>query len=167
MPARPVALVHGFTSSFEHNWRRTGWVDILADEGRDVIEIDMLGHGRSDKPTDPRPTSTWTSCGAALAPHGLVDAVGFSAGGELLLRLMVRDPGRFGRVVLLGVGDTVFSEKDSAAPLIAALTGDDEPAEITLRVFQRLARARGTTPRRWPLSSAATSRRCGPEDCAA
>jgi pimeloyl-ACP methyl ester carboxylesterase len=168
MPARPVALVHGFTSSFEHNWRRTGWVDILADEGRDVIEIDMLGHGRSDKPNDPRAYEHVDELvAAALAPHGLVDAVGFSAGGELLLRLMVRDPGRFGRVVLLGVGDTVFSEKDSAAPLIAALTGDDEPAEITLRVFQRLARGEGNDPEALAAFLGRHVEAVRTEDCAA
>src|SRR5439155_19265427 len=50
---RPVVLVHGFGSSFEHGWREPGWADILADGGREVIGVDLLGHGESSKPLDP------------------------------------------------------------------------------------------------------------------
>jgi len=73
----------------------------------------MLGHGRSDKPTDPRAYEHVDELvAAALAPHGWWTPSDSRREAKLLLRLMVRDPGRFGRVVLLGVGDTVFSEKD-------------------------------------------------------
>src|SRR5260370_26842131 len=42
----PVLLVHGFASSAEHNWRRPGWLDLLADLGRETIAVDLPGHGR-------------------------------------------------------------------------------------------------------------------------
>jgi pimeloyl-ACP methyl ester carboxylesterase len=45
MSDHPVLLVHGLASSFEHNWRATGWVDILADEGRTALGMDLPGHG--------------------------------------------------------------------------------------------------------------------------
>ena len=33
----PVLLVHGFASSAEHNWRHPGWLDLLADCGRETL----------------------------------------------------------------------------------------------------------------------------------
>ena len=35
-----LILLHGFGSSFDHNWQQTGWVDILADFGVTVPAID-------------------------------------------------------------------------------------------------------------------------------
>jgi pimeloyl-ACP methyl ester carboxylesterase len=32
---QPIVLVHGFSSSFEHNWQRTGWV-VLRSRWQDV-----------------------------------------------------------------------------------------------------------------------------------
>lgn len=48
--APPVLLVHGFVSSAEHNWRHPGWLDLLADCGREPIAIDLPGHGTAPKP---------------------------------------------------------------------------------------------------------------------
>ena len=46
-PPTSIVLLHGFASTFDHNWRQTGWVDILADFGCEVPEIDLPGHGAS------------------------------------------------------------------------------------------------------------------------
>ena len=48
-----MLLVHGFASSFALNWERNGWVDLLRDAGREVIAVDLLGHGTAPKPYDP------------------------------------------------------------------------------------------------------------------
>ena len=81
-PRPPVALVHGFASSAAHNWGATGWLDLLADAGREVIAVDMLGHGRAPRPTDPDAYDRVESdVAAALSGRGPVDAIGFSAGG--------------------------------------------------------------------------------------
>jgi pimeloyl-ACP methyl ester carboxylesterase len=109
----PVLLVHGFASSFERNWREPGWADLLQDEGRSVIGIDLLGHGQADKPADPAAYGgIEESILAALPPVGPVDAVGFSLGAQLLLRAASAVPGRFRRIVLGGVGDGVFASAD-------------------------------------------------------
>jgi hypothetical protein len=34
---RPIVLVHGFSSSFDGQWRLSGWVDFLVGEGHQVI----------------------------------------------------------------------------------------------------------------------------------
>ena len=52
-PPDSVVLLHGFGSTFEHNWVQTGWVDILGDFDCTVPPIDLPGHGRSDRSTDP------------------------------------------------------------------------------------------------------------------
>jgi pimeloyl-ACP methyl ester carboxylesterase len=107
----PVVLVHGFASSAEHNWRRTGWLDLLADEGREAIAVDLPGHGLG-----PHPASSAGSpeeiVAAAIGDHELVDAIGFSAGARVLLRAAAAQPQRFRRMVLIGVGPGVLAPAD-------------------------------------------------------
>jgi pimeloyl-ACP methyl ester carboxylesterase len=109
----PVVLVHGFASSFERNWREPGWVDLLQDEGRRVIGVDLLGHGQAAKPSDAAAYAAIEQSVVAVLPaEGQVDAVGFSMGAQLLLRAAAAAPGRFRRIVLGGVGDGVFASAD-------------------------------------------------------
>jgi pimeloyl-ACP methyl ester carboxylesterase len=139
----PVALVHGFASSAEHNWRATGWLDLLADAGREAIAIDMLGHGRAERPTAAAAyQSVESGVAEALRGHDRVDAVGFSAGAMVLLRLAVDRPGRFRRLALLGIGSGALGPADPAA-VIAALDGDPDPENVQGMVFRRLADSLG------------------------
>ena len=46
-----VVLQHGLFSRGGH-WKEHGFVDALSDKFR-VASVDLLGHGLSDKPTDP------------------------------------------------------------------------------------------------------------------
>ena len=81
-PPAPLVLLHGFGSTFDHNWRQTGWVDVVADSGRPVPVIDLPGHGSSPAHTDPSAYGDLTEdvYGSLPVP---TDAVGFSAGAEL------------------------------------------------------------------------------------
>jgi pimeloyl-ACP methyl ester carboxylesterase len=137
----PVVLVHGFASSAEHNWRRTGWLDLLADEGREAIAVDLPGHGLG-----PHPASSAGSpeeiVAAAIGDHELVDAIGFSAGARVLLRAAAAQPQRFRRVVLIGVGPGVLAPADPG-PVIAALDGEPDPEDVRGLVFRRLAENAG------------------------
>ncbi len=149
MSRRPSALIllHGFGSSFDHNWRQTGWVDILADFGVTVPAIDLPGHGSSSPLTDPAGyADVDEEVRRALPADGLIAGVGFSAGAELLLRLAVAEPERFDRIVLLGLGDNVFESGDPAA-LVAALESSEEPEDVRARLFRRLAQSAGNDPR--------------------
>ncbi|MFM9083659.1 MAG: alpha/beta fold hydrolase, partial [Actinomycetota bacterium] len=49
----PVVLVHGWAGSFRETWQSTGVDALLADAGREVVGVDLLGHGDADKPHDP------------------------------------------------------------------------------------------------------------------
>lgn len=141
----PVLLVHGFASSFERNWREPGWVDILQDEGWEVLGVDLLGHGEADKPHDPAAyAGLEQSILAALPPDGRVDAVGFSLGGQLLLRVAAAHPERFRRIVIGGVGDSVFNTADPervAQAIETGETGENDPAAAP--AFARFAEAPG------------------------
>jgi pimeloyl-ACP methyl ester carboxylesterase len=142
-----LILLHGFGSSFDHNWRQTGWVDILADFGVTVPAIDLPGHGSSSPLTDPADyADADDQVRRALPADGLIAGVGFSAGAELLLRLAVAEPERFDRIVLLGLGDNVF-ETDDPAALVGALESSEEPEDVRARLFHRLARSAGNDPR--------------------
>src|SRR5271170_712804 len=142
-----LILLHGFGSSFDHNWRQTGWVDILADFGVTVPAIDLPGHGSNLAVTDPADyADVDEEVRRALPADGLITGVGFSAGAGLLLRLALDEPERFDRIVLLGLGDNVFESGDSAA-LVAALESSEEPEDIQARLFRRLAQSAGNEPR--------------------
>jgi pimeloyl-ACP methyl ester carboxylesterase len=141
----PVLLVHGFASSFERNWREPGWVDLLKEAGREVIPVDLLGHGTAPKPHDPAAYADLESCVSdALPLDGVVDAVGFSLGAQLLLVVAARAPERFGRLVLGGVGANLFGESDPEPIARAVERGDAAGDDPTLaRAFAQFAAGSG------------------------
>jgi pimeloyl-ACP methyl ester carboxylesterase len=146
MPPTTLVLLHGFASSFDHNWRQTGWVDILSDFGCEVPAIDLPGHGASARRTEPEAyTDVEEEVFGTLPDVTPLAAVGFSAGAEVLLRMAIAHPGRFERIALLGIGDNVFEARD-ASTLVTALQSDEEPEEIQIRLFYRLALSAGNDP---------------------
>jgi pimeloyl-ACP methyl ester carboxylesterase len=155
MRQEPVALVHGLGSSFEHGWREPGWIDLLADAGRTVVPVDILGHGKAPAPHDPAAYARLEQSVAAALPDGPVDAIGFSLGAQLLLRLAARDPSRFGRLVVIGVGANLFAAVDGIGALADAFERGTEPDHVTARLFLSLAASAGNDP----LAMAACLRR--------
>jgi pimeloyl-ACP methyl ester carboxylesterase len=141
MEACPVLLVHGFASSAEHNWRQPGWLDLLADAGRPTVAVDLLGHGQAPRPTSPADyESVEARVAEDIAGYEQLDAVGFSAGAHVLLRLAAAEPGRFRRLALLGIGASVVTgDGGGAEPIIAALEDEPDPENIHGMVFRRLA----------------------------
>jgi pimeloyl-ACP methyl ester carboxylesterase len=144
----PVLLVHGFASSFERNWREPGWVDILEEEGHQVIGLDLLGHGQAEKPHDPAAyAGLEQDLVRALPPDGAVDAVGFSLGAQLLLRVAAAAPARFGRLVLGGVGASVFRDGETEAAARAVEAGETAAGDPAVaQAFATFGRAPGNDP---------------------
>ncbi|MGE0796306.1 MAG: alpha/beta fold hydrolase [Acidimicrobiia bacterium] len=125
----PVLLVHGMASSFELNWREPGWVDLLADAGRQVIGVDLLGHGEAPKPHDAGSYVVLEDRVLdALPPAGTVEAVGFSLGAMTLLRAALARPERFARLVVAGIGSGIFESRGPATELADAIE-KGEPIE--------------------------------------
>lgn len=122
----PVVLVHGWGGSFSSTWQKPGIDALLNDVGRTVLGIDLLGHGSAEKPHDPDAYTRlpeWLL--EQLPDDGPVDIVGFSLGALTILRALISEPQRFGKVVLAGIGDGVFvkSGPDANKRIIDALEG--------------------------------------------
>jgi pimeloyl-ACP methyl ester carboxylesterase len=141
----PVVFVHGLGSSFEHGWRPAGWIDLVADTGRTVIPVDILGHGAAARPHDPEAYADLESSVARVLPDTPVDAIGFSLGAQLLLRIAAADPSRFRRLVVIGAGENVF-HTDGATALAAAFENGVSSDDVGARVFTSLAAEAGNDP---------------------
>lgn len=158
--APPVLLVHGWGGSFETTWERTGVTALLADAGREVIGVDLLGHGTAPRPHDPADYADLTARVVDALPADVaVDAVGFSLGALTLLRTAIEHPDRFRRLVLAGVGRNVFEHDESGtqrilAALDQAIAESDgvaapatDPTDNTSRLFAQYARQPGNDVR--------------------
>jgi pimeloyl-ACP methyl ester carboxylesterase len=139
-PTLPILLVHGWGGSFEATWQRNGFTELLADAGREVIGVDLLGHGTAPKPHDPAAYSDLSERILDAIGDRTVDAVGFSMGALTLLRMAIDTPERFGRLVLAGIGRNVF-ERDEAATqrILDAIEGRGDTEDNTSRLFAQYA----------------------------
>jgi len=156
MDSTPVVLVHGWGGSFTTTWERSGFTMLLADAGRPVVGVDLLGHGHAPKPHDPAAYDDLTvrvfdAIDEQAGPDALVDGVGFSLGAMTLIRAAIARPERFRRLVLGGVGKNVFERDEAAAAaVVAAIEAEsdtvDTDADNRARLFAQYARQPGNDP---------------------
>jgi pimeloyl-ACP methyl ester carboxylesterase len=116
-------LVHGFATSCARTWGETGWLDLLADSGRAVIGIDLLGHGEAPKPHEPEAYDQMEALVLEAFPPEPVDAIGFSLGARTVLALASAHPERFHRIVVAGVGANLFRHDDTGSVIADAISG--------------------------------------------
>ena len=141
----PVILVHGFASSSEHNWVRSGWRDALESRGHPVVLMDLPGHGGNGRP------------GGGLAAVGQltelaggypeVDLIGFSAGARVCALAAASGQLPVRRLVLAGLGDSSLAGADRGADDAISLTGPLDDGDIRGRLFRRMAVSAGNDPR--------------------
>lgn len=142
-------LVHGWGGSFESTWQRNGFTALLEDGGKQVIGVDLLGHGVAPKPHQPEAYADMTERVIDALPPDPTAAIGFSLGALTLLRTAIRHPERFERLVLAGIGRNVFDRDHSGATAIAdglrALIDGADPASLdqTARLFAQYAQQPG------------------------
>jgi pimeloyl-ACP methyl ester carboxylesterase len=142
--APPVVLVHGWGGSFESTWQNNGFTELLRDAGRTVVGVDLLGHGTAPKPHEPEAYEDLTTRVADAAPPEPFDAIGFSLGAITLLRLAMREPHRFNRLVVAGIGGSLFETDDSRTRrIVAALEGHGDPDDNLARMFVQYANQSG------------------------
>lgn len=140
---RPVVLLHGLATSALRTWVETGWVDLLRDAGREVVALDLPGHGGTPGIEDWSSLERWV---ADQLPEGPLDAVGFSLGARTLLVLASWEPTRFERLVLAGVGANLFRQDGSSAQLASDLAEVGDETHPLARHFLALAESSGTDP---------------------
>jgi pimeloyl-ACP methyl ester carboxylesterase len=147
----PVLLVHGFANCANIKWRRIGLIKALATNYR-VIALDNRGHGRSDKPHDPKQYGIqMVEDLVRLLDHLKIEKahiIGYSMGGFITLKMVAMHPERILSAAACGAGwerltqETMdFSEavakaieKGEAGPLQKRLGFGEEP----LKWWQRL-----------------------------
>ena len=140
----PVLLVHGLASSFDLNWREPGWVDLLGDAGREVIGIDLLGHGTAPKPHDPEAYADLGARVVEALPEEPVDAIGFSLGAMTLLGVARSHPERIRKLVLAGIGRNVLEVDEARTQkLVDALEARGDPGDKQAQIFVDYARSPG------------------------
>jgi pimeloyl-ACP methyl ester carboxylesterase len=144
----PVLLLHGWGSSYARTWVATGVTALLEDAGRSVIGVDLLGHGDAPKPHDPQDYADLTARVVAACPEDVtLDAVGFSLGAITLLELACREPGRFRRIVLAGIGRNVFAPDIAGRErIVAALEGRAADGDVEANAFAHHAAQPGNDP---------------------
>ncbi len=143
----PVVLVHGWGGSFESTWQRSGFTELLRDAHKPVIGIDLLGHGTAPKPHDPAAYADLTARVLEAMPDEPVDAVGFSLGAMTLLQIACSQPGRFRKLILAGIGGSLFQPDDQSGERIAAaIEGTADSADVGSNVFAQYAHQAGNDP---------------------
>jgi len=100
----PIVLIHGNGGSLD-GWTSTGTVEDLARDYR-VIAFDARGHGKSDKPHDPKAYGGEMRLDVIrLLDHlGIQRAhiIGYSMGGSMTAALLTTHPSRFLTAVVAG-----------------------------------------------------------------
>jgi pimeloyl-ACP methyl ester carboxylesterase len=133
-----VLLVHGFATSADRTWGDNGWIDLLRDVGREVIAVDLLGHGNAAKPHDPAEYARLEADVVDQLPDEPVDAIGFSLGARTILTIAADQPERFNRIVATGVGANLF--RDEPRDLISnAIKGEGSADNPVAQYFAGLA----------------------------
>jgi len=102
----PALVLHHGTMGSGPDWRDLGYVDALKDRYR-LILIDARGHGRSDKPHDPKAYDLSLRAGdvvAVLDDLGVPSAafLGYSMGGWIGFGLAKHFPERFNAFIIGG-----------------------------------------------------------------
>jgi pimeloyl-ACP methyl ester carboxylesterase len=103
----PVLLIHGFTANIQFQWALPGVIKALSTDYQ-VIALDNRGHGKSDKPHDPKKYGMeMVEDAVRLLDHlKIKDAhvVGYSMGSMITSKLLATHPERVRSAVLGGSG---------------------------------------------------------------
>ena len=101
----PVVLLHGFSGNLDASWVETGVLPKLATDYR-VIALDSRGHGKSDKPHDPKSYGLQMGQDVVrLLDHlhiARAHIVGHSMGAGITAKLLTTNPDRFLTATLSG-----------------------------------------------------------------
>ena len=120
---------------------------LLEDAGRQVIGVDLLGHGDAPKPHDPEAYADLTTRVLEVMPDEPVALVGFSLGAMTSLELTRRHPERVSRLVVAGIGTNLFVDDPARGQaLIDAVEGRGDTSNVAAQRFAAYANEDGNDP---------------------
>lgn len=147
----PILLIHGFASNGRVNWRDTGWIDTLVNDGRKVITIDNRGHGESEKLYRP---SAYTAPIMAADSFRLIDylniaradVMGYSMGARIAAFLTIAHPERVRSAIFAGLAENMIKGVGGAETIARALEADslDAIVDAESRAFRLFAEQTGS-----------------------
>jgi len=141
-------MVHGWAGSFARTWQMSGVETLLQETGRKVIGVDLLGHGKAEKPHDSAAYSDLSLPIRQSANDSKIDAVGFSLGAIDLLHAATINPNMFRKLILLGIGDRIFQPHDpkESELIISGIDGTADVENTLARQFGNYARQSNNDP---------------------
>ena len=138
----PILFLHGLATSGSRTWGENGWLDLVQDANRQSIVTDLPGHGTSYNTTH---EMTYEKCYESVLNSistPPVDAIGFSLGARILLTIASRKPDTFRKLVLSGIGDSLFSIDNIMHKNIReGIAGNPNPSNPESRYFNQLSEA--------------------------
>jgi pimeloyl-ACP methyl ester carboxylesterase len=133
---------------------------LLEDAGRQVIGVDLLGHGDAPKPHDPEAYADLTARVLDAMPAEPVALVGFSLGAMTSLELTRQHPERVSRLVVVGIGANIFNDDPARGQAIVdAVEGRGDTGNVAAQRFASYANEDGNDP---VALAACLKRRRGP-----
>jgi len=116
----PLLLLHGFTGSVR-SWDRfiPKW-----SQHAQVIAVDIIGHGQSDSPADPKRYSMEKAVQDLIALFDTLqvhkaNVLGYSMGGRLALSLAVMHPERVNSLILESSSPGLLTEEERTARMMS------------------------------------------------
>jgi pimeloyl-ACP methyl ester carboxylesterase len=147
----PILLIHGFASNLGVNWRNTGWIEALVNNGRRVIALDNRGHGKSEKLYEAARYGApiMAEDAVRLLDHlgiGRTDVMGYSMGARIAAFLVLAHPERVRSVVFAGVGINMVRGMVGTLPIAKALEAKtiEDVTNDTARTFRAFAEQTGS-----------------------
>jgi pimeloyl-ACP methyl ester carboxylesterase len=136
-----VVLLHGFASTGDRDFPAERWVAPLTAAGRDVLVIDLPGHGRSPADAIGTRATVAALADAVAGARGGIDLIGYSLGARLAWDLAASVPVQ--HLVLGGLSPMEpFGAVDFAAARAFA-TDDREPGDPLTGFIARMVTAPG------------------------
>ena len=117
----PVLLLHGTTGSLE-DWREAGYTGALRD--RQLVLVDLRGHGRSDKPHEPS-AYDWpdlvndANCVLDELAISRADVFGYSAGSYIAIAMAMIAPQHVRSLIVGGASNKWAGLSDRGRQLLS------------------------------------------------
>lgn len=141
-----LVLIHGFAANIEINWRQPNWIKTLKDDNR-LILVDCRGHGKSDKPYDPKQYGMHMREDIIkLMDHlsiSKANLFGYSMGGSITLSILLSEPKRVNSAIIGGFAPMIIKPelaKQFYEPVITGLKTENKkeiknPLALNFRNF--------------------------------
>lgn len=135
----PILFLHGLVTSSQRTWGDNGWFDLVREANRELLAVDLPGHGTQYHPSGDFDGNILNAVESQIT-HDLVDAITFSLGARIVLALAVRHPSRFRKIVVSGVGDSLFfPDHERGHRIFQAIAGEPVTDDPESQYFAQLA----------------------------